>query len=1389
MPVSSLMLLPVMPCEVQAGLGALSSASGLPTHANWSAGMHSKLAASARILARRQWLTMLGGMSEIVVSFDCFGEFWLPVSLRVVDLKVSLAQEILVAGITELYVGTQRLDDHHVVGLAPLVAGCHLTVTPAASPVGLGQSDSPWQLVGLHDSSIVSVPVAGARREFLAGPLAAVAITNRRSRLTLRTNAGWVLLSPKISRFGRSGVCALRFRTVRAGTIVSAQHRDTGIVHTFAVRGPEQPKASVSQRLRRIPASRWIPAGISAIVAVAFALLLNKPMFLLLGLSLPLIVLGTALVGQESVPAGAGGVPSPSRQALGPQPTSPSPHRDLPGPQGSSLDRHDQVPVRWNHCPGLSGRSPVLSPEVTQIVGPHPLDLFDFPATPVDQPVCLVGPRALVVPFARALVLGRSGTHLTVPPVTDLETLGAEDWMRWLPTGSLGTRQILMVPDQRLVPSWCHHSAVVTAAGVTWYGNGTVVGASYYYGLSPAKAELLAREFRQHNPTISSGHTVASAPPGVKDLSRSDPDRNGSGNSADSLPTRAILPDGVTHPAALLSSQNTVPPTLQTLSESSALETHSSLSVPLGVGGGGRAIDFDLVTDGPHALVAGTTGAGKSELLQTLVLGLAARYSPAQVAIALVDYKGGSGFSHCKDLPHVVGMVTDLDPGSARRAIAGLAIQLKDRERLFADHAVSSFTDFHVATGGEVTLPRIVIVVDELRAMLEDEPDFVPALVRMAAQGRSLGIHLVLATQRPNGAITAEMRANLNTRLCLRVATVQDSLEVLDATMAAQIPAHLAGRAYCKIGGAEALAFQSFYAAQSPNDLSVIQAGRAPDTGALIRPVPPTPVLSPLLSRVTTITSHWAHIPPPQPLWAPALPNLVTLDSAAPLDTSLTPIGLGEMAGQQISVPVGVHLGSVTAPSQDHNSELRGNLAILGPARAGHSTTLATLMKGALAAGLHIHAIGLVTPPVASSAQSPPEQSQGVPAPSPQGLPPGVGTFAKHHEVLRITALLRALLEHPLPTPTVLMIDDLTRLRATLEGHLQGRSWDLLTELLRSAAHLNLTIVMTSTAGLPSSLAPLFRQRLVFLTGAPHEDQFHGVPAPWAGTGQTPGRGVLLGVRSPVLVQVATDIAGWAADAWRHTASSALCVPTLPTSIQLPSTQLGIAFQTSSGAPQTTALKTLDVPLSGHWLIAGTAGAGRTTAAFRFAAAHHQNGSLLGFFSPATTDLSSFQPHPHIPTYRMEQLPQLAQELVEYNTHTVSDTTRLGSVRGNRRAQNLGYSGPGTIVLDDVDDMMQRNPQLVQRAVDSIIGAGHQIIATLSTGHLSQPRVLPTQLLGGSNGIILGPSQRQHLVFLGQTIEEFTELSHLSPAGTRPGRGVLVCGGQILPIQVAAGPG
>jgi DNA segregation ATPase FtsK/SpoIIIE, S-DNA-T family len=231
------------------------------------------------------------------------------------------------------------------------------------------------------------------------------------------------------------------------------------------------------------------------------------------------------------------------------------------------------------------------------------------------------------------------------------------------------------------------------------------------------------------------------------------------------------------------------------------------ISGPIGVAETGP-LTIDLVSDGPHGLIAGTTGAGKSELLRSVVASWAASVDPEHLNFVLVDYKGGSAFAQCATLPHTVGMVTDLDEHLGQRALRCLEAELRYREQRLRDAGVSDLKEY-LTQGHPEPLPRLVVIIDEFATMVAELPDFIDSLVGIAQRGRSLGVHMILATQRPGGAVNNNIRANTNLRIALRVQDVAESVDVLNSPLAATIARYQAGRGYLRLGPAEVFPFQA----------------------------------------------------------------------------------------------------------------------------------------------------------------------------------------------------------------------------------------------------------------------------------------------------------------------------------------------------------------------------------------------------------------------------------------------------------------------------------------------------------------------------------------------------------------------------------------------------
>jgi len=240
------------------------------------------------------------------------------------------------------------------------------------------------------------------------------------------------------------------------------------------------------------------------------------------------------------------------------------------------------------------------------------------------------------------------------------------------------------------------------------------------------------------------------------------------------------------------------------------------LRVPIGQGANGPIwLDLTENAHGPHGIIAGTTGSGKSELLQSLIAGLAITHHPHVVNFVLVDFKGGAAFKAFEKIPHTVGMVTDLSGRLTERALVALKSELRRREHILGNANVKKIDEYQAmhAQGKNPEalepLPHLLIVIDEFAELAKEHPTFMNGLVSVVQKGRSLGVHLILATQKPTGVVNANIWSNLKFRICLRVASVQDSRDMLASAEAALLPSTLPGRAYFQIGSEIFELFQS----------------------------------------------------------------------------------------------------------------------------------------------------------------------------------------------------------------------------------------------------------------------------------------------------------------------------------------------------------------------------------------------------------------------------------------------------------------------------------------------------------------------------------------------------------------------------------------------------
>ncbi|MFL2000228.1 MULTISPECIES: FtsK/SpoIIIE domain-containing protein [unclassified Microbacterium] len=357
------------------------------------------------------------------------------------------------------------------------------------------------------------------------------------------------------------------------------------------------------------------------------------------------------------------------------------------------------------------------------------------------------------------------------------------------------------------------------------------------------------------------------------------------------------------------------------------------------------AMSLDLRTQGPHALVGGTTGSGKSEFLQTWVLGMAAEYSPDRVTFLYVDYKGGSAFADCVDLPHTVGLVTDLSPHLVRRALTSLRAELHHREHLFNRKKAKDLLELEKRQDPE-TPPALVIVIDEFAALATEVPEFVDGVVDIAQRGRSLGIHLIMATQRPAGVIKDNLRANTNLRVALRMADASDSNDVVGDAVASTFDPSIPGRGIAKTGPGRLVPFQAAYAGgwttQEPDRAQVRVAelrfgsvtlweSERDDDGSDAHDDDLGPNDQKRLVANLVASAEEAGLPKPRRPWLDDLAGTIDLRDL-PLDgDARIPLGLADIPQQQLQTAV------FFEPDTD------GHMLVYGTSGSGKSVALRSI--------------------------------------------------------------------------------------------------------------------------------------------------------------------------------------------------------------------------------------------------------------------------------------------------------------------------------------------------------------------------------------------------------------------------------------------------------------
>lgn len=535
---------------------------------------------------------------------------------------------------------------------------------------------------------------------------------------------------------------------------------------------------------------------------------------------------------------------------------------------------------------------------------------------------------------------------------------------------------------------------------------------------------------------------------------------------------------------------------------------------------------LDLREHGPHALVGGTTGSGKSEFLQSWMLGMATANSPDRLTFLLVDYKGGAAFAECAQLPHTVGLVTDLSPHLVRRALTSLGAEIRRREELLNLKRAKDLVSLE-QTGDPDTPPALVIIVDEFAALATEVPEFVDGVIDVAQRGRSLGLHLILATQRPAGVIKDNLRANTNLRIALRLNDVDDSLDVVDDAMAAHFAPEIPGRAVAKTGPGRLTTFQAGYVGgwtgdqpdSAPIDIREFVFGRhrpwnTQIAGAARAAAGPTDIAR-IVGNVRAASDQLRIVTPRKP-WLPPLQATYALE--------LIPALAGHLVLGQLDLP---HKQRQPAATYEPDA---ANLAVVGTSGSGKSTVLRTVaISAALAQDGPTHVYGFdfssgslrmleALPNVAAIVDGEDDERIG------RVLRRLIGTlddrarkFTRAH-VSNLTGY-RQSVESGEPR-ILLLIDGISAFRDAYEHIGHSTHFAMFNQIVSDGRRLGMHVVLTGDrpGALSTSLASMMQRRLTLRLASDDDYMLTGEPSDILSVNSPPGRGIIAGNEVQVAV-------------------------------------------------------------------------------------------------------------------------------------------------------------------------------------------------------------------------------------------------------------------------------
>ena len=700
-----------------------------------------------------------------------------------------------------------------------------------------------------------------------------------------------------------------------------------------------------------------------------------------------------------------------------------------------------------------------------------------------DGTVAIVGEAQL--PAALAAIAGH-GAHLLIVTDHPAQLATRTSALRRLLADTECHAVVVAVPEDEGVPHLCTSVLTVTAGPIGRW-------------VPDTRATLLPSPISVAGLGEQSAFACSAALRGLID-------------PEDALSIASVVPREVSL-VGLLTSGNTGGPDRSDLTPAEILANWSNAGsdpaprTVIGIAADG-AVDIDLVRDGPHGLIAGTTGSGKSELLRSLVAGMAAQVSPTHLSFVLIDYKGGATFDACAALPHVVGVITDLDDMLADRALRSLHAELRRREAILRDHLVADLPGLRNAAPN-VVLPRLVVVIDEFAALVAEQPTFLHALVGIAQRGRSLGVHLLLATQRPNGVISDDIRANTNLRLALRLQDTSDAIDVVGDASPALLPRGVPGRAVMRLGADDHLTFQT---ARCTGPASA--AGSDSELASMVRAI--------------TTAAETIGFSAPAPPWQPPLPTTLQRHEVQP-----GAVGLVDDPDRQ-------RINSLQWSPAD------GHLLIAASPGSGATSALITLASQVMSArdggAPHLYVLdGRGDERLAELAHH-----------------PNCGAVVRGHERERVMRLLHRLSNRTRARSAdgqrvVLFIDGLDAVRRTLDDIETAAEFDALDEVLADGEHAGITIVATveHAAAVPAAFVARCAHRWVMHLHDPHDAAVLGVPAARV-PGPAPGRLVVAadGLHAQLLTPGARSLYEVRPDA--RTAPRIDAVPALVSASDLP---------------------------------------------------------------------------------------------------------------------------------------------------------------------------------------------------------------------------------------------